>query len=467
MATKLLKRAKLQKLLEWYKSEHRKPLILYGARQVGKTTLVQHFAQQHVKRFYYFNLEDIQVQREFQHIRTVRDFLRFIEAKTGKTPPQNALFFFDEVQNNLNVLKLLRFFKEDYPQYAVIVTGSWLNLYIQKVLKQGEFSSPVGRVAFMTLHPLSFLEYLSNKNQLAYQRLVEDPLNVQESIHSLYLQEFYNYMLLGGMPEVVSTCNLEACEQASDIHRHILNTIANDLHKYLPTNYDKALQVFEAIFRNPAQGWTKSKLLPNTNARTTQKILDALHYSFLITPVYKTIATQLPLTQSPKNATKYLSLDIGLSMTMSGVFKQQFVLVNSGERFLANLEDSHKGHLAEQVVGQLLLTTFFNEYTPFIDALYYWTNKKGDAEIDFLVNYGGKLLGIEVKSGKAGKLRSLITFLNKSEHSVGVRIYAGPFKVEKISLTSKPIISVPFYMIELIPRILEDLGLLWTRRHMI
>lgn len=451
-----------KQLMDWYTNPHRKPIILLGARQVGKTTLVQKWAKAHIKQstqFFYFNLEKLETFQQFSKASTVKEILQLIEIqhKTRITP--NSLIFFDEVQHNPHLIKLLRFFKEDYPEIAVIVSGSWLNIYLTQLSKQKDFSFPVGRVEFMTLFPFSFLEYLYNKNQIAYQQLIDEHFAISPALHDYYLQEFTNYMLLGGMPDVLKSCALQPCAEAEKIHTSILNTIMHDIGKYLNTNKEITIDVFNMLYQYPARALSYSKILPNTNQYTIKKILNSLHNAFLITPIKRTYSTQLPLTPAPKNATKYLSLDTGLSLSFNQIFAQLLKLLHTPETFFDLLESTHKGFLMEQITGQLLLPTFYPSYLPYINTVHYWQNKDGKAEIDFVIPYNQYLLGLEVKSGKVGKLRSLFEFLNKVNNAVGVRVYAGTPRIEKTQLTNKTIISIPFYLIELLPQIIDSLDL--------
>ncbi len=454
----ILKRNAISRLQKWYKNPKRKPLILLGARQVGKTTLIHIFAKQHNLTFYYINLEDPETKEEYSKMRSAKDILQYLAIKHKKAVVPNTLIFFDEIQNVPRLIQLLRFFKEDYPQYAVIASGSWLNIYLEKFMKDKTFSFPVGRVDFMTLHPFTFLEYLHNSNPSAYATLVETPPNKYHTLtalHPFFLKEFQKYMILGGMPAVLSTCNLDICPAIEQEQKQLLTNLIEDISKYLPGEIDRVTKIFRTIYLYPARAITKNKILPSTNIRTINKLIGALSRSLVITEVQRTYARKLPITASPRPAPKYLALDTGLSLNLSKLTESLIPLINNPTEFYQVLEDSQKGYITEQIVGQHLLAVFFDPYLPQTDSLFYWQNKDGRAEVDFLLPYKGKLVGIEVKSGKVGKLRSLIEFLNKTHNSIGIRIYNGQFKVEEITLTQKPIISIPLYMVELIPNIID------------
>ncbi len=454
---KIFTRHATQQLDAWYSGTNRQPLIVLGARQVGKTTLVHNFAKTKNLNYFYINLENPDNKDKYNTTQTIKGLLHTIEIDFNKSLSPNALIFFDEIQHAPHILQLLRFFKEQYPQYAVIASGSWLNVYLDRLNNDKNFSFPVGRVDFMTLFPLTFTEYLQNTNDTAYQKLKQDPIGIatDPSTHDIYNKKFLEYLLLGGMPYIWQSCNLTLCIRGVSAQKNLLNTIIKDIEKYLPETPNYTVRIFKQIFTYPAKTLTKSKLLPNVNIKTINKILDALHKAFLITPIYRTYSTQLPFKPSAKPAIKFLALDTGLSLSASGLTSQLLPYINEPETFFHTLEDSYKGKLAEQFVGQLLLATFYSNYMPNIDTLYYWENKNGKAEIDFVLPYNTRLIGIEVKSGKVGKLRSLFEFLNKTNNSIGIRIYGGRFQKEQTSLTNKPVYSIPFYLIELLPQVLE------------
>ena len=454
------KRHALKRLNNWYKSQGRTPLILLGARQVGKTTLVNNFASTNKLNYFYLNLEDPMTREMFQDTKTVQNVLDTLYVMFNKKVTPNSLIFFDEIQKAPHLIELLRFFKEQYPQFAVIVSGSWLNVYLHKYTQSQNFSFPVGRVDFMTLFPFSFLEYLENANPAAYEKLTTTSFTqIIESthLHAVYMQFFRDYMVLGGMPKVLQTCHLQPCLEGIHAQRDLLNTILEDVERYVPHNPLYATKIINTIFANPARAFKKTTLIPNASLKTINLILHALHKAFLISTVKRTYSTSIPLKPAPKNAAKYLALDIGLALGIKGLTKDLLPLVSNDQAFFRLLEDTNKGMLNEQVVGQLLLSTLYStQYLPNMDNLYYWQNKDSSAEIDFVITQKGRLVGIEVKSGKAGKLGSLISFLNKTEDSVGIRVYSGVPKIEDVSHSPRPIISIPFYMVELLPQILEE-----------
>jgi len=451
--TKIYHRFAEEKLKTWYNSADRKPLILLGARQVGKTTLIRHFASKYASAFYYLDLEDPQVYARFSTFDSVEKIINSLEVIYQQPLKYNGLIFLDEVQNQPHIIKLLRYFKEKYPQYAVVVSGSWLNVYLSQMSRQKSFSFPVGRVEFMTLFPFTFLEYLSAKNPQAYSKLVEDPVKAAESLHEFYMREFVDYLLIGGMPEALRSCNLRPCYKVEKVHNYVLNTIIHDIKNYLPQDPQLTIKIFNTIYSNPGETFSKSKLLPNVSHYLIQKLLYSLEDSFLIYPAKRTYSVKLPITPAPKNATKYLALDTGLTLSFNGLFKGFLELADNFAELFEVMDTTHKGKLMEQVAGQLLLPTFYPTYLPRINNMYYWQNQGGKAEIDFLLQHKHYLVGVEVKSGKVGKLRSLINFLNTAKYSIGVRIYAGPLRLERISLSPKPIISVPFYLVEFLPQL--------------
>ncbi len=443
----ILKREIDKYLLSWKDKKNRKPLVIRGARQVGKTFSALTFAKKHFKNIVHINLEKSEHLKYFKNPISLEEFKKIIEINFKTTiNPGKTLIFIDEIQNSHSLIKLLRFFYEEWPKIHVIATGSLLEVIIKK---QG-FSMPVGRVEYLYLHPLNFFEYLDAKKE---KKLLEFLKNIQLgekiplAIHQRTMDIFHEYTMVGGMPEIIKLfLQGETMDELKTTYSSIFKSYCEDVYKYSSTVNAKYLKYSIErlpLFAGNAITYEKFGEMKN-KSRETKNSFDTLQDAMIIYQVKATKSTELPIIPQNKRPKKMIFLDVGLVNHQMGILEKYLEI--------KNLNDFYRGRIAEQIVGQNILSLF--SHSP--AKLFYWAKEKpkGNAEIDFCLNKNGVLLGIEVKSGKTGRLRSLHQFAQNVKNKQIMRIYNGEFKKEKIKIKNieNELISIPFY---LTPRIKE------------
>ncbi|NGX48335.1 MAG: hypothetical protein K1000chlam3_01726 [Chlamydiae bacterium] len=427
-----------KELIKWKKSESRYPLLLRGARQVGKTYLVEKFGKTEFSSYVSVNFE---AQPEaiacFENLNPDEILLRLQVILKKPIYPGKTLLFLDEIQVCPKAIMALRYFKEKMPKLHVIGAGSLLEF----ALVQGKFSFPVGRVQFLYLKPLSFEEYLLARGKKIILEEILESENAKIHEEMMYLVK--EYFLIGGMPATVSSfCEHQNLEESSRIHEILLSTYQADFSKYATSAEQKYLKIlFNGIFQMIAQHFKYSKIDAHIRSRELKIALDHLQWAGLVHPIYVSSAAGIPLSaQLKRTRFKILFLDIGLV--------QHFLQIDPKVVLENHLIQINRGALAEQFVGQELLAY----HSPYQEGqLFYWEKeKKGtDAEVDFLYVFEQQIIPIEVKAGSSGKLKSLRTFMKKKKSTIGIHISQNPLSFED------RILSVPFYLIGKIPELLR------------
>ena len=427
----------------WKNRKDRKPLILRGARQVGKTVSVHLFGQKFFKDLIWINLEDPEQERLFRDDSlSLEDFEKIIQLKFGKFLKEGeTLLFIDEIQNSIPLMKLLRFFYERRPLLHVIAAGSLLEVK----LKKGGFSFPVGRVEYAYLYPLDFFEFLEARGKeeiVNYLKTVTQKSVIPSSIHEMALKHFYEYLMVGGMPEVVKTYKTEKNFSALNrIYNSLLTSYHEDIFKYSSEAKSKYLaHCLENIPLFAGQTVTYEHFAGSTfKSREISEAFEILEKVMLLYRAMGTKDFALPLIPKRKKPPKLIFLDVGLSNYCLGI-RDKLIEVKE-------LNEFFRGTVAEQVVGQHLLT--LDEENP--PKIYYWYRDSpgSTAEIDYILTLSGKIVPIKVKSGKTGRLRSLREFAKISGIKEAIRIYSGQLKKEKVKINDVEfnLISLPFYLL--------------------
>jgi len=434
-------------LIDWKKKKQRKPLILRGARQVGKTSAVLAFAKENFENLVHINLEKSEHSKLFKEDISLKDFEDIIQIKfKQKIIPGKTLLFIDEIQNSLPLINLLRFFYEENPKLHVIGASSLLEAKIQ----QDGFSLPVGRIEFAWLYPLDFFEYLEamkEKEILGYLKTISLKEKIPVALHQVALELFYEYAMVGGMPEVVKIFSeTKNFQELKNIYSSLFTAYSEDIYKYSSSAKTKYINyVIEQAPLYAGSAITYEKFGgSNFRSREMAEAFDLLEKIMLIHQVRGTKSLTLPLVCQKKKAPKLIFLDVGLVNYQMGI---QDKFPNPKD-----LNEFYRGKIAEQIVGQNLLSLFVN-YPP---KVFYWYKEKPQsiAEVDFCIVNQGQILGIEVKSGTAGRLKSLFEFFKMTNSKKAIRIYSNEFLREKINIsnTNYTLTSLPFY---LLPRILE------------
>lgn len=408
-------------LRSWKEGTLRYPLLIRGARQVGKTFIIEKFGKEFFESFERINFEAQPEAIAFFESLDPREILQRIETWT-KRPirPGKTLLFLDEIQACPKAILALRYFKEKMPELHVIGAGSLLEF----TLIQGKFSFPVGRVQFAYMHPLSFQEFTKG-------------LGYQLDSHEAAIRHVKEYFLVGGMPAAVQhykgSHSLLECSQIQDI---LLGTYKADFNKYATEAEQKYLRIaFDGIPSSVGEQIKYSKIDDQVKSRELKTAIQQLEWAGLVHPIYATSASGIPLkAQIKQNKVKPLFLDIGLL--------QRSLEVDPELIWTKDLIEINAGALAEQFVGQELLAyrdAFRDE------SLYFWTREKGDAEVDYILSTENQIIPIEVKAGKYGKLRSIRQFMHEKKAPIGICISQKPLSFEN------GILFIPFYKIEEIP----------------
>lgn len=434
-------------LVEWKDRKARKPLVLRGARQVGKTSAVLMFAEKYFENIIHLNLEKPEHLSLFREEVSLGNFEKTIQIKFHrKIIPKKTLIFIDEIQNSQAMIRLLRFFYEERPDIHVVAAGSLLQAKIDKE----RLALPVGRIEYAYLYPMDFFEYLEAKEEnelLKFLRNVSSSEHIPSGIHETALEVFYEYTMIGGMPEIVKIFLEEKdLEGLKSIYSSLFTSYVEDVYKYSSLANSRYLRhVIERAPSFAGNNITYEKFgESHYRSREMRMAFEALEKVMLLYQVQATKSTELPLIPQRKRPKKLLFLDAGLMNYQMGI-QENFLN-------LKNLNDFYRGRVAEQIIGQNILAQFM----AFPPKVFYWAREKpkGSAEVDFCINRKGTILGIEIKSGKSGRLRSLFVFGSLAKNSRLIRIYNGELKIEKIKIDNKnlALVSLPFY---LAPRILE------------
>jgi uncharacterized protein len=436
------------KLKEWSLRKDRKPLVVRGARQVGKTSAIKLFAAGS-RQFICLNLEKREDADMFRRGLSIHDLLNLVFLRQGlERKLTETLLFIDEIQEVPEAVSYLRFFFEEYPELRVIAAGSNLEQQLGR-----SFSFPVGRVEFLPMFPCTYTEFLRAMGETVLADLLKET-NLPEYAHELLMKWFRIYTMVGGMPEVVNAYSEHRdIIKLGRIFSNLQLTFFEDAEKYARNAgmVQHLRFILESGFSFAAQR-IRMQGFANSMYRTREmtEAFRMLEKAMLVTLIYPATNTGLPLLANYRKAPKLIWFDTGMVNFFSRVQAEVF----SSEK----IEEAYSGRIAEHITAQLLLAT--RQHVT--DKLFFWTReKKGtDAEVDFVLPVGGLLIPVEVKAGSSGKLRSLHQFLDETHHSLGVRISSGPFRTDEVkTIAGKPyrLISIPFYQVQQIREVIAKL----------
>jgi len=436
-----------QDLLAWKGSKKQLPIILRGARQVGKSYTIEKFGKESFSNIVVANFEfNSRLSSAFNTLDPV-EIVGKLEAFTKSTiRPQETLLFLDEIQLCPQAILALRYFKEKMPDLHVIAAGFLLELVLNA--KELDFSFPVGRIQFMYLKPLSFQEFLVN---LGEEKLIEflkkstlkNPLD--PVFHERLIELIRQYLLVGGMPFVVDNfIEKKSYVEARQLQNSVLQTYYTDFGKYAKKTIHKHLQeLFDKIPLLAGQQFKYASVIPDIRAREIKVALEQLKWMGIIHKVFSNNASGIPLkSQKKEDKFKINFLDVGLLQCANGLDYE--TVLND------NILQINSGAVAEQFVGQELLA-----YSDFYEQqeLYFWEREKrtSTAEVDYVVQCGRHIIPIKVKAGKTGRLRSLQQFMEEKKSPFGVRISQNPLSFEH------NILSIPLYMISELSRLVGEI----------
>ena len=392
----MFQRKALENLKKWAEKPKRKPLVLRGARQVGKTTLVNEFARQ-FHTYLYLNLEDNRAKALFEEDFSMNELLSHIFLFCNKPREQgkSVLLFIDEIQCSPSAVARLRYFYEDAPELFVIAAGSLLETLINT-----DISFPVGRVEYLAVRPCSFCEFLVAMGETELEKAIRQQ-SISKAIHSKAMNLFNTFTFTGGMPEIVADfAENRDFVSLNELYDALLTGYRDDVEKYAKSDTQK--HIIRYILK---EGWgyalERIKLGNFANSsyksREMGEAFRTLEKTMLMELVYPSTAVFLPASPDLKRSPKLIWNDVGLVNYAASV--QQEIFDSK------DVIDAYRGKIAEQVVAQELLA---HETRVLAQRAFWVREKKGsDAEVDFILQHNGNIIPIEVKSGHNAKLRSL------------------------------------------------------------
>lgn len=435
----------LPELRKWADKKNRKPLVLRGARQVGKTTLVNEFAKE-FDVYLKLNLERAADLNLFENDMEMEDLLTSIYLLNNQPRKEaKTLLFIDEIQNSPKAVARLRYFYEDVPHIHVIAAGSLLESLIDK-----HISFPVGRVEYMAIRPCSFNEFLG---AIGETQLKEAHLKAQipEALHSKMIGLFNTYTLIGGMPEVVNDyAQNRDIVSLQNIYETLLTGYRDDVEKY--SQSDMMRNILRHILTT---GWAYAgeritfERFGNSAYRSREmgEAFRTLEKTMLLELVYPTTSPLAPIQPEPKRSPKLLWLDTGLVNYSVGLQKELFGV--------KDISDAWRGKIAEHIVGQELLASD----NRFSHKRNFWVRdaKGSSAEVDYVIQMGDMIIPIEVKSGNNAKLRSLHQFMEVAPHNIAVRFWSNPFSIDTVKTPEGKkfsLYNLPYYYAGQIEKVL-------------
>ncbi len=453
-----MQRRHLSYLIQWLHSHDRKPMVIRGARQVGKTWIVRECARLSQKRLIEVNFEERRDLISLFQTNDVKQILKDLSAALlMPIKPEDCILFLDEIQAVPELIAKLRWFAEKLPILPVIAAGSLLEF----VLADHSFSMPVGRITYMHLEPFSFLEFLT---ALDLQPLVDyvESYSLSKSIpiviHEQLSKLFKEYVLVGGMPAAVSNwCSEQSFQSVNLKHHDLLTTYRDDFSKYntriLISTLDETLL---SVPQQLAKKYSYSKVSADINSSSVKLALNLLNKARVCSPVICSAGNGVPIgAEINKKYFKEIFVDVGLCSTCLGLELNQISKVD--ELIMIN-----RGGIAEQVAGQLLRTLF----PPYVEPkLYYWqrTEKGAEAEVDYLIQHGSTIIPVEVKAGSTGTLKSLHIYMGLKKFTTAVRINSDlPSQTDiDVNISADQSVryilkSIPFYLLSELHRLIDE-----------
>ena len=448
-----MERIALQKLVDWNNNKHKKPLIVWGARQVGKTYLVEElFAKTYYKDNYiYIDCKKEDEIREFcSKTANAGKIIEYISLRKGKQINEKTLLIFDEVQECPNIISALKYFCQDFREIPIIATGSMVRIKLQREIhrrgsaENEKFLFPVGKINQMTIYPMTFDEFLMNNNKILYNT-VKDAYNnrcpLDSQIHDLALEEVYKYLLVGGMPEAVeSYIEDHNLLESREILKVLYDNYLADMELY-QASQEAVLRLrvlFQNIYRelnkeskNFSPGLIKEKSKTRDFATSIQwlTLAHVVNQSFQL----KEHIT-MPLMPDSESSFRLFLGDIGMFSYQSGINAASFI---SNER-----ENTLSGIFFENFIA--------NELVAKEHKLFYWRGK-ATAELEFIIESDNKLYPIDVKKGK-GTLNSLGKFSEYNKFEFAIKVSKNNYGYSP----EKKLLTVPFYFMPFVAKDLAD-----------
>ncbi len=447
-----MERNALKNLIEWKNNKRKKPLIVWGARQVGKTYLVKDiFAENYYKNSYIYidcKIED-EIRAFCSETANAEKIVEYISLRKGKQINENTLLIFDEVQECPNIISSLKYFCQDYRQIPVIATGSMVRIKLQREThKRGskdndKFLFPVGKINQLTVYPMTFDEFLTNNNKMLYDAVKiayegRQPLDSQ--IHELAMEQVYKYLLVGGMPEAVDTYIdsgnlLEAREILRTLYDNYLSDM--DLYQASPEAVLRSRTLFQNIYKElnkESKNFSPGLIEQKSKTRDFATSIQWLTMAHVVNQSFQLKEhITMPLMSDHESNFRLFLGDIGMFSYQSGVNAASFI---SSER-----ENTLSGIFFENFVA--------NELIAKGHKLFYWRGK-ASAELEFIIESDNNLYPIDVKKGR-GTLNSLGKFANHNKFAYAIKVSKNNYGYH----SEKKLLTIPFYFF---PFAAEDLA---------
>ena len=422
----------------WKKSSGRKPLILRGARQVGKTTLIKKFAKSYPYSIL-LNLEKPTDAAYFMNYHEAKSIVEslFLSRNISIASIGETLLFIDEIQEVPNAIQMLRYFYEEFPDLNVIAAGSLLEFAMKKVK-----SFPVGRVEFRYMHPLNFIEYLrAIGHQGALDQMNRIPC--ESFAHTFLLGLFNQYAIVGGMPEVISIfLEKQSMTDLPKVYDSIWSTYRNDVEKYAANETErKVIKHIMATAHMYMDQRIKFQNFGQSNYRSREvgEAMRNLDTAKIIQLIYPTTDVEIPVKSDLRKSPRLQFLDTGLVNNELGIQPEMLSF--------ADLSSSYKGAIVPHLITQELISlSCTNDKKP-----NFWVREKkqSTSEVDLVFTYRDMVIPIEIKSGSEGTLKSLHQFVEHSSHPYSIRMYAGEFNVIETKTpdgTPYLLMNIPYYL---------------------
>lgn len=448
----------IAELEQWLQRTRRKPLVIRGARQVGKTTLVRLFAARCFEGLAELNFERTPRAAELFASKDPKETLRLLEPYLGREiTPGRTLLFLDEIQATPQVLSALRYFYEELPELHVVAAGSLLEL----ALEAPAFSVPVGRIEYLHLGPMTFDEFLLAAGQ---EKLAEflrsysltDP--IPDALHERLMEALRSFLVVGGMPDAVRAfVEGDSYRESEAIKHSVLATFHDDFGKYgQRVDTTRLRKVFERLPHLVGSRFKYVNVDREERSRDLAGALRLLTLARVAFPVRHTAANGIPLgAEANERNFKILCLDVGLMATACGLTILD--LESASDVMMVN-----RGALCEQFVGQHLLYSAPPWEEP---QLFYWSRERrgSTAEVDYVISQGSEVVPIEVKAGKTGTLKSLHVFLREKGRSFAIRLNTAPPSMLETMLALPgeeeapwQLMSLPLYLVGQVRRLLRE-----------
>ena len=444
-----MERLKLIDIKQWNDDPNREPLVIWGARQVGKTYLVKElFAEECYKGNYiYIDLKrDADIAKQLNLNCDPKKYISYLEIVFNRTIDNNTLLIFDEVQECPNVFSSLKYFKQDYRQIPVIMTGSMVRLAIRQFSKKknNSFLYPVGCFTSIDVYPLTFEEYLLNTNKKLLDQIKQD-YNKKEKcekyIHDLAFEKLYEYMLVGGMPEAVKKyietgSYIETKNKLGTIYENYLG----DMSEYNVSNETilKTIKIYQNIYKQLNKENKNFKISNIERGKSNRDYFNAYQWLELSRIIYRNHQKQdkvtSPLIEENEGLFRYYLSDIGLFVYQSNIDASSFI---SNEK-----QNTLSGIFFENYVADELAANGIK--------LFYWVGKN-DNEFEFIIENNGRIIPIDVKKGRS-KMNSIDIFRNHNKKDIVIKVSCNEYGYDK----DKQILTIPLYEMFMLAKDIKD-----------